>query len=62
MSAIGKGGPGASRVRAVTIARLALALACVGAFAGIWAGAAFAQSQGGASAPASKAESTTNAP
>ncbi|MEX3923228.1 BON domain-containing protein [Paraburkholderia sp. BR10936] len=66
MSAIGNGGPGAWRVRAVQTARLAAALVCVGVFAGIWAGiwagAAFARSQAGASAPGSKAENTTNAP
>ncbi|WP_321925702.1 BON domain-containing protein [Paraburkholderia guartelaensis] len=62
MSAIGMGGPGAWRMWAAQTARLASAIACVGVFAGIWAGPAFAQSQAGASAPASKAENTTNAP
>jgi hypothetical protein len=49
-------------MRAAQTARLASAIACAGVFAGIWAGPAFAQSQAGASAPASKAENTTNAP
>ena len=62
MSATGKGGQIAWRARAVKTARLAAALACVGVFAGFWAGAALAQSQAGASAPDLNAANAANAP
>ncbi|MCX5543588.1 BON domain-containing protein [Paraburkholderia sp. CNPSo 3076] len=62
MGAIDKGGQSAWRARAIQTARLAAALVCVGVFAGFRAGAALAQSQAGASAPASNAEHAANAP
>ncbi|WP_321914370.1 BON domain-containing protein [Paraburkholderia sp. J11-2] len=52
MSAMGMRGESGARAWAVQTARLAVALACVSVFAGFWAHAA-AQSQTGASAPAS---------
>ncbi|WP_321898608.1 BON domain-containing protein [Paraburkholderia heleia] len=60
MSAIDQCGQSAWRARAVRTARLAAALVCVGVFAGFWAGAAPAQLQTGASAPASKAGSAAD--
>ncbi|WP_245623555.1 BON domain-containing protein [Paraburkholderia nodosa] len=62
MGAIGVGGQSAWRAQEVQTARLAAALVCVGVLAGCWAGAALAQSQAGASAPASNAEHAANAP
>ena len=53
MSGIGIGGQSPARTRAVRTARFAVALACVGAFAGFAACGAPAQSQTAASAPAS---------
>ncbi|PYE18857.1 hypothetical protein C7410_12150 [Paraburkholderia silvatlantica] len=53
-------GQSARRARAAQTARLAAALVCVGVFAGFWAAAAPAQSQTGASAPASKAGNAAN--
>lgn len=60
MSGIGMGGQSAGRARAVQTARRAVALACVGVFAGFWAGAVPAQSQTGASAPAANVRNGAN--